>query len=171
MKNGKLIALSAITTALGLVFLAIGAYIETLDLSCLFMASLVLTLPLAKNSVKGALLTYLATAILSLVIGAGRFSVSLTYALFFGIHPILNYLQTRGGKKRFYIYFIKLVLFLISAYLMVYMLNMFVFENEFIIKYLPIIVFVGGTLLFIVYDFCMVRFQKYTNIIVNRLGL
>lgn len=171
MKNGKLIAVSAISTALGVVLLTVGAYFETLDLSCLFMSALVLTLPLAKGSVKSAVLTYLATAILSLLFVGARFSVALIYALFFGIHPILNYLQVRNGKKRFYFYFIKIALFLTSAFLMVYVLNFFIVENEFFVKFLPFIILIAGTALFIVYDLIMFRFQKYTNLIIKKIGI
>ena len=171
MKNGKLVALSAITTALGVGFLTLGVYIETLDLSCLFMASLVMMLPLAKGSVKGAFLTYLATAILVAIIGSARFSVAILYALFFGIHPILSFLQFRGEKKRFYFYIIKTVLFLGAAYLAFYLFNFFVFDNDNITKYVPYLIFFAGTPLFIVYDLVMVRFQKYTNIMIKKIGL
>lgn len=171
MKNGKLVALSAITTALGVGFLVLSVYIETLDLSCLFMASLVMMLPLAKGSVKGALLTFLATAILALALGFARFSVAILYALFFGIHPILSFLQFRGGKNRFYFYVIKTALFLAAAYLMFYLFNFFVIDNETITKFLPYVIFLAGTPLFIAYDFIMIRFQKYTNQIIKRIGL
>ena len=171
MKNGKLVALSAITTALGVGFLMLGVYFETLDLSCLFMASLVMMLPLAKGSVKGALLTYMATAILALVIGFARYSVAALYAMFFGIHPILSFLQFRGEKKRFYFYIIKAVLFLAAAYLMFFLFNFFVIEHEIINEYLPYIIFLVGTPLFIVYDLIMIRFQKYTNLMIKKIGL
>ena len=49
MKYSKVIALSAVSCALAIILLVTGAYIEVLDLSCLFMASMALMLPLAKG--------------------------------------------------------------------------------------------------------------------------
>ncbi len=171
MKNGKLIAVSAISSALGVVFLIIGAYFPTLDLSCLFMASITVMMPLSKNSVKGAFLTYGATAILALLFALSRFYLPLLYLMFFGLHPILNYLQFRGDKNLWFLFLVKGALFLGACYLMVFAFTMFTFENQFIIDILPIIVLILGVLFFIVYDFIMVRFQKMSNSIIKRLGL
>ena len=171
MKNGKLIAISAISTALGVVFLIIGAYFQTLDLSCLFMASLLVMLPLSKNSVKGAFLTYGATAILSFIFAINRFHLSLLYLLFFGIHPIINFFHIKAIKKRWYLFIVKGALFLVACYLMFYAFSMFIVENEFVISVLPVVIAVVGVLFYIVYDFIMLRFQKMTASIIKRLGL
>lgn len=171
MKNGKLIALSAISTALGVVFLIIGAYIQTLDLSCLFMASLTVMLPLSKNSVKGAFLTYGATAILAFLFALSRFHLALLYLLFFGLHPIINHYHLKNIKKRWYLFIVKGVLFVGACYLMFFAFSMFIVENEIISSILPWFIAVIATLFYIVYDFIMIRFQKMTGSIVKRLGL
>ena len=171
MKNGKLIAVSAVATALGVVFLTLGAYISTLDLSALFMAALVIMLPLSKGSLKGAFLTYGATAILAFIIGMSRFYVPLLYVLFFGIHPIINYLQEKGGKKLWLLYPVKAVWFVGACFLMYYAFTMFVVEIEIAKQIMPVIITVIGLLFFIVYDLVMKRFQTLTERIVKRLGL
>ena len=171
MKNGKLIALSAISTALGVVFLIIGAYIQTLDLSCLFMASLAVMLPLSKNSVKGAFLTYGATAILAFLFAVSRFHLALLYLLFFGLHPIINHFHLKDIKKQWYLFIVKGVLFVGACYLMFFAFSMFIVENEIISSILPWFIAVIATLFYIVYDFIMIRFQKMTGSIVKRLGL
>ncbi len=171
MKNGKLIALSAVSTALGVVFLIIGAYFQTLDLSCLFMASLTVMLPLSKNSVKGAFLTYGATSILAFIFAVNRFHLSLLYLLFFGLHPIINYFHLKYGKKAWFLYLVKGALFLTACYLMVYAFTMFIVTNEIINQILPVFVFVVGTLFFIAYDLVMIRFQNKSSAIIKRLGL
>ncbi len=171
MKNGKIIALSAVSTALGVVFLIVGAYFQTLDLSCLFMASLTVTLPLSKNSVKGAFLTYGATAILAFLFAINRFHLALLYLLFFGLHPIINKFHLENVKKRWYLFIVKGVLFLIASYLMFYAFSMFIVKSEFINDILPYVIFVLGVLFYIVYDFIMIRFQKMSGSIIKRLGL
>ena len=79
MRDSKIIAVSGLTTALSLLFLILGVYIEVLDLSCLFMASLMMMVPLSKNSLKSSILCYLAVSILSLIFTAqtGRFVITI----------------------------------------------------------------------------------------------
>ena len=171
MKNGKLIALSAITTAISIVLLVIGAYFPTLDLSALFTSALLITLPLAKKSVKGAFLTFLATGILALIFTVSRFYVAILYLAFFGVHPILNYFQLNSTKNLKFLYGIKAVWFVGVCFLMYYAFSMFVAEAYFIKEYIPIIIVVLGLIFYIIYDIVLIRFQKMTDRIIKKLGL
>lgn len=171
MKNGKLIALSSLSTALGVVFLVIGAYFPMVELSALFMASVTVMLPLTKNSYKSALLAYGATAILAFVFAVSRFHMSLLFLTFFGIHPIVNYFQMKSAKNLWFLFIIKCVWFIGVCFLMFYVFSMFIVEHELINKILPLVIIVIGTLFFIVYDYLMIRFQKMAEQIVKRLGL
>ena len=171
MKDSKVIALSGLSSAFALIFIIIGGYFPTFDISCLFMASLMIMIPLAKSTLKGAFLCYISVLLLSLIFTFGHFEVSIMYGLFFGLHPIINYLQVHKIKKVWLITIIKTVWFLIVAFLMFYLLKMFVVENELINKFLPLVILVGGTGFFIVYDYVMLRFQKNLNVIIKRLKL
>ena len=171
MKYSKVIALSAISCALAIILLVTGAYIEVLDLSCLFMASLMVMIPLAKDTLKGAILCYISVFLLSFIFTFGHFEVSIAYGLFFGLHPIVNYLQVTKFKKTWLITILKTVWFLIVAFLMFYLLKMFIVENELINKFLPLIILFGGSILFIIYDYIMIRFQRNLNVIIKRLKL
>ena len=171
MKNGRLIALSALSTALGVVFLVIGAYFPTFELSALFTASLTVMIPLSKNSYKSAFLSYVATALLAFVFAVSRFHMSVLFIAFFGLHPIINYFQLKSVKNLWFLYVIKCIWFLGVCFLMFYLFSMFIVEHELIVKILPIVIIFIGTLFFIVYDFIMIRFQKMAMHIVKRLGL
>ncbi len=171
MKNGKLIALSAITVAFAVIFLAFGAYFSTFDLSCIFMATICMMLPLSKDSVKGAFLSYGAIVLLSLVLCGGKFYISIIFAVFFGVYPIVNYFQLKKNKLISWITLIKAVWFVLTLVLMVYLLNVFTVENPILTKYLPLIVTVGGALIFIPFDLLMLRFQERTKILINKLKL
>ena len=172
MKNGRIVALSAISTALALVFIIIGAYIPTFDLSCLFMASLCIMLPLTKNSLKGAFLTYLAVFLLSLIFSAGRFTVSICFALFFGLHPIVNYLQNKiNNKFRILFYALKFIWFIISVYVMYYFLTMFIIEYPLIEKYIHFILLGVSLVFFPIYDILAFRFQRTFNVLIRRLKI
>ncbi|MBE5743673.1 MAG: hypothetical protein E7358_03035 [Clostridiales bacterium] len=171
MKDGKLIALSAVSTALGVIFLVIGAYFQTFDLSALFMSSIAMMLPLSKNSIKGAVFTYFATSLLSFCFALSRFYVPLLYVLFFGIHPIINYIQLNSKKKLWFLYVVKCIWFIGVVFLMYYALTMFVVEIESIKKFIPIILVVAGAVFYVAYDFIMIRFQKMSFNLIKRLGL
>ncbi len=171
MKDGKLIALSAVSTALGVVFLVIGAYFQTFDLSALFMSAIAMMLPLSKNSIKGALFTYFATALLSFCFALSRFYVPLLYVAFFGIHPIINYIQLKSEKKLWFLYIVKGIWFIGVTFIMYYALTMFVVEIEFIQRFIPIILIIAGMIMYIAYDFIMIRFQKMSFNLIKRLGL
>ena len=171
MKSGRIIALSAITSALALVFIIMGAYIPTLDLTGLFMASLCIMLPLSKNSVKGAVLSYLAVFLLSLLLTAGLYTVPLCFLLFFGLHPIINYLQNKYYKFKIVFIICKLIWFVISAFIMYYLFTMFVFEFEFLKIYAPLIILLASLIIFPIYDILMFRFQRTFNILIYRLKI
>ena len=171
MKNGKLIALSAISTALGLIFLIIGAYFPVFDISCLFIASVAVMLPLSKDSVKGAFLTYGATCLLTIPFVIGRFDVLILYALFFGAHPIANYFLIRKNKTFGALTFVKAIWFVGVLFFAYYLLSFFIIEIEVLNKVIPLAIIVFGVAFFIVYDLVMIRFQKLTSVIVKKLKL
>ena len=171
MKETKVIALSGLATSFALIFIIIGGYFPTLDISCLFMASLMVMLPLTKNSIKGAILCYISVFLLSFIFTFGHFQITIAFGLFFGAHPIVNYIQSTKIKKPIIITIVKTIWFLIVAFIMFYILKMFVVENELINKFLPLVILIGGSVFFVIYDFMMLRFQKNLNIIIKRLKL
>ena len=171
MKYSKVIALSAVSCALAIILLVTGAYIEVLDLSCLFMASMALMLPLAKGYKLGGFLAYLATAILSFFLTGMRIQVVLPFAIFFGLHPLANYFQKQFKISVILATVIKTVWFILTLYAMYFLTEMFVAPNELVQKYIHYILIIGGAALFFVYDWMMVRFQGSINYLVRRLKL
>lgn len=179
MKNSKLIALSAIATAFSLIFLVLGATIPALDYSGIFMASLCVMLPLAKKSVKAGLMTYAATLCLScLLVGAttSRWEIVIIYALFFGLHPTVNYFFREKKLNVVLATLIKTVWFVGVLILIYKLFTDFLFDasflqKEWVKKYIYLILAGGGAVGFILYDFLMVRFQRLVDIQVSRMKL
>ncbi|MBQ9782161.1 MAG: hypothetical protein IJW26_03155 [Clostridia bacterium] len=173
MKNAKLVAVSGVTTALSVIVLALGTYIEVIDLSCLFIASLFIMIPLSKGSFKSAFLCYLAVSILSLIFTAstGRFSISVLYVAFFGLYPLALYFEEKKNINKFISYPIKAIWFIGTCFLMYFVFKMFILTNETLEKYLIAIIIIGGLIVFIAFDYMMKRFQKLTTQIVKRLNL
>lgn len=169
MKNSRVIALSAVSAAFVVLLLIAGAYFEILDLSCLFFASLALMLPLAKESRSGAFLAYIAGVILGFIFTGMRLQIMIPYALFFGLHPIVNDIIEKKRVNKVLAVSLKTVWFVGVAFIVYYFTSFFVVENEVIKKYIIPIIIVGGSLFFIVYDYLMIRMQKNLNVIIARI--
>lgn len=176
MNDSKLIALSAIATALSIVCLILGAYVDVLEYSALFMASLCSMIPLAKKSVKAAVLSYLATAVLAAFIVVKSPAMLILYGVFFGLHPTVNYIFREKKFNKILGCLIKAVWFVGSIVLIYFTFGEFftegtIFEREEYRKYALLALTVGGAVLFILYDFLMNRFQKFVDSTVERLKL
>lgn len=177
MKKSKVIALSAICAGFSLLFMLAGAFISVLDYSAIFMASICTMVLLAKKSWQGGLMTYLATLCLSAIFFVGyRPELVLTYGIFFGLHPTVNYLFKEKNFNKVLAYIIKIIWFVGSILLIYTLFSSFLFEdsllsNQTFQKYAYLILAVGSALLFVVYDFLMQRFQTALDKIIEKLKL
>ena len=178
MKNAKVIALSAVTTALATVFLVIGNWFPTFSLSGAFMASIVMMMPLAKKTYKGAILSYLATVLLTGIFSGffTRWDALFPFALFSGLHPIVNYFFSERSFSNKLIAKILFVIIKDIWFVGVLIATHFLFEVytgevEFIRTYIVPILLIGGALIFPLYDYLMTRFQQMVNIIIIRFKL
>ena len=137
MKRSKMVAFSAVSAALCSVLLTVGAYFGFLDVSCYMFASVVLMIPLAFGSLLGAFLAYLAGGLLALLFsGANYFSI-LPYAVFFGLHPIVNAICVKFHVNKFLAYGVKALWFDGAVYLMYKVFQVFTVEIAFIQKNIP----------------------------------
>lgn len=171
MRESKAIALSALSAALAVILLVAGAYFETLDLSCLFLASLCMMLPLCKDYYLGAFLAYVATTLLSLLLSAGRFQIIIPFAMFFGLHALVNELQLKFKINKILALLIKEVWFLGTLLVVYFFTQTFVSENESLQKYLLYILLGGGAVCFPLYDYLIFKFKTSLVIILKRLKL
>ena len=116
MRQTKKITLSAACIALGILFMALGAFIEVLDLTTAALCSCLMAFVFIEIGDKYAFGVWLGTSIL----GFAFFTHSLvwvTYFLVFGIYPILKaYIEKL--KRPFWIP-LKLVVFVASALLII----------------------------------------------------
>ncbi len=175
MKQSKIIALSAISSAFAIVCLTIGVMLPVFDYSAIFMASLCTMLPLAKKSVKGGILTYLGTLGLAFVFFLGiRAEIVLTYGIFFGFHPTVNFIIREKKINKVVALVFKTAWFVLSVLIIYWLFSGFLFEesllnNEIFNKYVYLIITVVGSVLFIAYDFLMLRFQSMIDKTIEKL--
>ena len=171
MKISRVVSLSAMSTALAIICLVFGSAVDLFSLSCLFMASLALMLPLAKDYKLGCFLAYIASGILSMIFVGIIPHVIIPYAMFFGLHPLVNHLQKQFKINVVIATIIKGVWFIATLYVMYFATTMFVDVHPLIEKYIHYFLTIGGAMVFVIYDGFMVRFQKSINAIVYRLKL
>ena len=89
MNKTKKLTLSAMVTALGVLFMALGAVLAVLDLSTATLASLLMCFVYLELGSPYTWLVWLATALLSFVMFPGSF-MWLSYLLVFGVYPIIK---------------------------------------------------------------------------------
>ena len=171
MKISRVVSLSAVSSALALICLVFGSYVDLFSLSCLFMASLALMLPLAKGYKMGAFLAYLATGLLTMIFVGIIPHVIIPYVMFFGLHPLVNHLQKQYKINVVLATLVKGVWFIGTLYVMYFATTMFVDVHPIIERYIHYFLTIGGALIFVIYDSLMIRFQKSVNAIVYKLKL
>ena len=133
--------------------------------------------PLSKQLYRGAFLAYVGTVILAIVLGAVvRFWDLVPFAMFFGIHPLVNALQLKYRINKWLAYAVKALWFdgtLIAAYFLIYVVGGIVLPEPvaaFIAGWrLYVIIFTAGTAVFLLYDYLIFSLQTGVNKLVYRI--
>lgn len=172
------IALSAVSCAFAAAGLTLGSYVHQLLALGYLVAVFSLMIPLAKGFPLGALLAHVAAVLLAFFASAFGIFTLLPYALFFGLHPILNYLQKKFVHKfplHVVVFLGKALLFDGALLLMWFTLGELLGFSQaswypFAAQYLYLVVFLGGTLLFALYDFMIFLCQRSADLAMRRIG-
>lgn len=176
----KTIALSAISAALAVIFLLLGAFVEILDISCIMIAGIAIMLPLSKKYYLGAFLAFVASALIGIFVTGARFTVIVPYAMFFGLHPIVNSLQRKFRINKFLALAVKDVWFLATMFVYYLLLKNltgydlfadFSFIPENLQRFLIPALFISGAVFFVLYDSVMLRLQYAVDALIKRLKL
>ena len=96
--TGREIALSGITAAFAVIAVVLSHIVGVLTLTFLALSSVVLTLPLMADSLRGTIFAYVAASGLSFLF-VGYIAV-MPFVLMFGLYPIVDYLLRTYLKKR-----------------------------------------------------------------------
>lgn len=183
MKGGKRptafeIALSGISCAAAVIFLSLGIISRFFVASGYMFGIVALMVPLSKNCYLGDFLAFLGTCILTLIFGvAASFWDLVPFAMFFGLHPLINALQVKFKWNKWLALLIKAVWFdgtLIVAYFLVFggIIGGYFLPEDFmqiVNDYIYLFIFTLGTLSFILYDFLIFKCQKAINFIVGKI--
>lgn len=104
--KSRVITVSAISAGFVAICLALGVYVEFVDLFALVISSAFVILPLYVKSYKGCIMSYLAGGVLGIVFGRFNFLYSFVfpaYFAFFGLYPVIScFLRDKKLKKPLY---------------------------------------------------------------------
>lgn len=167
--TSRQIALSGLACAMSTMLLTIGIYSEFFLLTGYVLAGVALMLPLAKKSYFGYVLAYLGTTVLTLLFSSFRFWEVLPFAMFFGLHPLVNELQLKTKINRWAACLIKAVWFDVATYLIWSLVYQMTTAITWLNSYMVWIIFIGGTLVFGFYDYVFYRCRAIVNTTVERI--
>ncbi|MGN0805943.1 MAG: hypothetical protein ACI4MC_02805 [Candidatus Coproplasma sp.] len=186
-KNNKSfeIALSGIACALTVIFLSLGIFSGWLLATGYCIGVISLMLPLSKRFYLGGFLAHLGACILTVIMGAAaKFWDIVPFAMFFGLHPLVNCIQQDVSKNRkskilrWLPWFIVKALWfdatLIVGYYLVYngVLGGSLFPQQVydaVNTYFVLFAFTLGTVIFAVYDFIVIRCQRAVNYFIGKV--
>lgn len=163
------IAISALSCALATVLLTVGTYVPLLLFTGYLFGSVALMMPLCKGSYKGFVIAYLATVILTLVFNGFNFFDVLPFAVFFGLHPLVNELQLKTKINVWLACFLKALWFDGAMYLTWWLVFEATTSIPFVDQYFLPILLIVGTAFFVFYDSTMYRCRGVVNKTMERL--
>ena len=173
MRASKKLTLSAMLVALGAVLMAIGGYVEVLDLTVCAVVSLLVAFSCVEIGSPYTWLIWLATSLATFLIQPGK-SLWLLYLLIFGIYPILKGFIERAARPLWYLFkllFVNAVLALLTyVWELIFGVALVPIENKLIV----IGVYAVMNIAFIAYDMFItvmmrIYFAKFRNRIKNLL--
>lgn len=171
------IALSAIACAFAAITLTLGAYVDVLLAAGYLLAVFALMVPLSKEFVWGCALAFIGASLLSFLSSAFKILNLAPFMMFFGLHPLVNFLQKKYihrlpvhiavffGKALWFDGVLLFMWFLVGPLFGITELSFYPYLQQ----YLYYIVFFGGTLFFAAYDYMIFLCQRSVNAIVRRI--
>lgn len=171
------IALSAIACAVAALALTMGCYVEMLLGVGYVIAVFALMVPLSKNFVWGNVLAAIGALLFAFLFSMAVFWCLIPFAAFFAFHPLVNWLQKRYVKRNLFhvlCFAGKTVWFILAMWLSWTVVFVPILGMDqttwypYIAKYFYLVLILGGTVFFAVYDYLIFLCQRSVNIVVAR---
>lgn len=156
-RNVLNLTFSALLSALGVVVLSIGSFIEVLDLSACLLAAMILVIMVIEIGGAYPWLTYAVTATISVMLLPNKFSVAI-YILFAGNYPMLKRLIEK--TKPFIGWILKLLLFNLE-FTLIYFVSTRIFMISDIGYSLNLLVYLLCNGVFILFDITLTRMISF----------
>lgn len=150
-KNTFMIAISGICLAFSVIGVFLASFVPGVELTLYAVSSFFVGVVLVETGLKGGTLLYLASSLLIFFIVPNKLAV-IPYVFFFGIYGIIKYIGEKPSNKIVQ-YIIKIAFYSLTAGLGIFAFKEVVFGNIKLPDYSNWIIFGGGLLMFVLYDF------------------
>ena len=154
----KHLTVCAMLTALGVIFLGLGALIEVLDISMAVFASICVIIALIEYGKGTPWMVYAAISVLSFILMPANILPALFFTLFFGFYPILK--EKLERKPKIVCWMLKELIFNVCLAIIITLYMLFFFQGISIAIPLPWII-VAAVLfcevIFVIYDIALTR--------------
>ena len=154
-RRTRTLTLCSILTALGVVIMYLGSFIEVLDLTIAVVVSLLCIIAVIEVGGSWPWLIYAATSVLSLLLLPNKFPPTV-YLLFTGFYPMLKEKLEGKIRLRGLLMAIKLIIFNVSMVLMM-LASYYVLSLPAETEYMLIALAVLGNVTFLLYDLALTR--------------
>lgn len=172
-KRSFSIALSAVSCAIATIFMLIGQTVPFAFASGYMFAAVALMLPLAKDLRWGGFLAFAATALICLPVGLRDFYKFFPFIAFFGLHPLVSSFLQKRKVNRWLAFAVKAVWFAGAMCAAWAIFAATAAESNRLVEQLGgwiyLAICVGGTLFFFLYDWLMLRLQRFVNYYVSKI--
>ena len=173
MKNTKKVALSAILSAAGVVFLLLGSFLQVLDLSSAALAGFAVVLAVIEIRGKYPVLIYFVISLVSMLILPYKMP-AVFFAAFGGIYPILKAQFER--RHPIVSWVLKFSMFNVVLACLIFFVRLLISrelinlnENIEFLNNFEILVFLVANFAFLLYDIAMTKIINIYIIKVRRL--
>lgn len=153
----KQLTVCAMLTALGVIFLGIGALLEVLDISMAVFASICVIIALIEYGKGAPWMVYGAISILSLLLLPSKLP-SVFFSLFFGFYPILK--EKLERKPKLVCWMLKELVFNVCLAIIITLYMLLFFQGFSIAIPLPWLIVAAVLLcevIFVIYDIALTR--------------
>lgn len=154
------IAKGGLLTALGVVLIYLSNILPGSKLFVLAVASSLVPIAVLKLKMRGSLLMYISTSMLSLII-IGPKDVVITYIAFFGIYGLIKFFIERLNNLPLEI-ILKLIFYNLAALILFLVYKAF-FLNGLNLKMPIYIIILFSEIIFLMYDYALTLFISYFN--------
>ncbi len=141
--KARIVAFSAVSAALGTLFLTIGAYTGIGEFFWYFIASVCVMLTFHNRSIAASFMSFVACCVLSFLASGLHIIYLLPYIAFFGAYPIANYIERRYKVNKVLMTIITCVWFDASLYVFYLFTKLFITDIAFINEYIILIIAIG----------------------------
>lgn len=159
-KKTSYIAKGGLFTAIGFIFIYLSTMVPVNKAYLLAIASCIIPLSVITTNIKNAMVVYMSTSLLALLICGTKITV-VSYVIFFGLYGLIKYYIEI--LRKLYIEFILKLLFFNADLAMLFFIYKLFFPGLLKATMPLYIIIAAAQVVFLVFDYILTMFINYSN--------